>query len=130
MANGIIGVGGEIAWPKPAKPGDTLRTESEILEIIPSRSKVRLAYLGSFPLGYRAVDFRDSNGLRYPEELEDPDLNPGQVELIPRQSMPCRGGVRVVVVVPAFAGGDQSNQPVVAGVIAGFKPAAAPHVCR
>ena len=39
MANGIIGVGGEIAWPKPARPGDTLRTESEILEIIPSRSK-------------------------------------------------------------------------------------------
>jgi acyl dehydratase len=39
LANGIIGVGGEIAWPKPTRPGDTLRVESEILQIVPSRSK-------------------------------------------------------------------------------------------
>jgi acyl dehydratase len=39
LANGIIGVGGEIAWPKPTRPGDTLRVESEIIEITPSRSK-------------------------------------------------------------------------------------------
>jgi acyl dehydratase len=39
FANGIIGVGGEIAWPKPTRPGDTLRVESEIVEIVPSRSK-------------------------------------------------------------------------------------------
>jgi acyl dehydratase len=39
LANGVIGLGGEIAWPKPVRPGDTLRVESEILEILPSRSK-------------------------------------------------------------------------------------------
>jgi acyl dehydratase len=39
FANGIIGVGGEIAWPKPTRPGDTLRVESEIIQIVPSRSK-------------------------------------------------------------------------------------------
>ena len=39
LANGIIGLGGELAWPKPTRPGDTLRMESEILEITPSRSK-------------------------------------------------------------------------------------------
>jgi acyl dehydratase len=39
FANGIIGVGGEIAWPRPVRPGDTLRLESEIIEIVPSRSK-------------------------------------------------------------------------------------------
>jgi acyl dehydratase len=39
LGNGIIGLGGELAWPKPTRPGDTLRVESEILEIIPSRSK-------------------------------------------------------------------------------------------
>src|SRR5439155_27196537 len=39
FANGIIGLGGEIAWPRPTRPGDTLRVESEILEISPSRSK-------------------------------------------------------------------------------------------
>jgi acyl dehydratase len=39
FANGIVGVGGEIAWPRPTRPGDTLRLESEIVEIVPSRSK-------------------------------------------------------------------------------------------
>ena len=39
MADGIIGLGGEIRWTKPVRPGDTLRVESEILEITPSRSK-------------------------------------------------------------------------------------------
>ena len=39
LANGIIGLGGELAWPKPTRPGDALRVESEILEILPSRSK-------------------------------------------------------------------------------------------
>src|SRR5437870_6478256 len=33
FANGIIGLGGEIAWPRPTRPGGTLRVESEILEI-------------------------------------------------------------------------------------------------
>ncbi len=39
LANGLIGLGGEIAWLKPVRPGDTLRVESEIVEIVPSRSK-------------------------------------------------------------------------------------------
>ena len=39
FASGMIGLGGEIAWPKPTRPGDTLRVESEIVEIVPSRSK-------------------------------------------------------------------------------------------
>jgi acyl dehydratase len=39
LATGIIGLGGEIEWSQPVRPGDTLRVESEILEIVPSRSK-------------------------------------------------------------------------------------------
>lgn len=39
IANGIIGFGGEIAWPKPTRPGDILHLESEIVEITASRSK-------------------------------------------------------------------------------------------
>jgi acyl dehydratase len=39
FANGMIGLGGEIAWPKPTRAGDTLRVESEIIEIRRSRSK-------------------------------------------------------------------------------------------
>jgi len=39
IAGGIVGAGGEIAWRKPIRPGDTLRVESEIVEVTPSRSK-------------------------------------------------------------------------------------------
>jgi acyl dehydratase len=39
FADGIVGLGGEIAWPRPTRPGDILRVESEIVEITPSRSK-------------------------------------------------------------------------------------------
>ena len=39
LGNGIIGLGGDLTWPKPTRPGDTLHVESEILEIVPSRSK-------------------------------------------------------------------------------------------
>jgi acyl dehydratase len=39
LGNGIIGLGGDLEWPKPTHPGDTLHVESEILEIVPSRSK-------------------------------------------------------------------------------------------
>lgn len=39
IAGGLIGLGGEIDWPRPTRAGDTLHVESEILEILPSRSK-------------------------------------------------------------------------------------------
>jgi acyl dehydratase len=39
FAAGIIGLGGEISWPRPTRAGDVLRVESEIVEIVPSRSK-------------------------------------------------------------------------------------------
>lgn len=39
LADGIIGSGGEIHWPQPTRPGDVLRVESEVMEVIPSRSR-------------------------------------------------------------------------------------------
>jgi acyl dehydratase len=39
FANGIVGLGAEIAWPRPTRPGDILHVESEIVEITLSRSK-------------------------------------------------------------------------------------------
>src|SRR5579872_2592086 len=39
FATGLIGLGAEISWPRPTRAGDTLRVESEIVEIVPSRSK-------------------------------------------------------------------------------------------
>ena len=38
FADGVIGAGGELAWPRPVRPGDSLRIESEVLKITPSRS--------------------------------------------------------------------------------------------
>jgi acyl dehydratase len=39
LAGGTIGLGGEIAWPNPTRPGDVLHVESEIVDITASRSK-------------------------------------------------------------------------------------------
>ena len=39
LAGGIIGVGGDIAWPRPTRPGDVLRVISTILTVERSRSK-------------------------------------------------------------------------------------------
>lgn len=39
IRGGIIGAGGELSWPRPTRPGDTLHVENEILEVTPSRSR-------------------------------------------------------------------------------------------
>jgi acyl dehydratase len=39
LAGGILGVGGEIAWTRPVRPGDTLQVHSEVVAITPSRSR-------------------------------------------------------------------------------------------
>ena len=39
IAGGIVGLAGELSWPKPVRPGDVLHVESEVLEVTPSRSR-------------------------------------------------------------------------------------------
>ncbi|TPE49262.1 MaoC family dehydratase [Amaricoccus solimangrovi] len=39
IAGGLIGAGVEIAWPRPTRPGDSLRVVAEIIALRPSRSK-------------------------------------------------------------------------------------------
>jgi acyl dehydratase len=39
IAGGIVGIGGEMNWPGPTLPGDTLRVVSEVEEVTPSRSR-------------------------------------------------------------------------------------------
>jgi acyl dehydratase len=39
VAGGLIGAGGEINWPQPTYPGDTLHVETEIIELRASRSR-------------------------------------------------------------------------------------------
>jgi acyl dehydratase len=39
IAGGIVGLGGELSWPKPVRPGDVLHVDNEIVDVIPSRSR-------------------------------------------------------------------------------------------
>jgi len=39
-AGGIVGAGfDEFRWPRPVRPGDELRVESQVLEVRPSKSR-------------------------------------------------------------------------------------------
>lgn len=44
-AGGVIGAGVELQWPRPVRPGDVLRVESEVLEVRPSQSRPDLGML-------------------------------------------------------------------------------------
>lgn len=39
IAGGLVGLGGELSWPRPTRPGDSLRVSVEILAVTPSRSR-------------------------------------------------------------------------------------------
>jgi acyl dehydratase len=39
ISGGMIGSEVQLAWPRPTRPGDVLRVVTEVLEVIPSRSK-------------------------------------------------------------------------------------------
>jgi acyl dehydratase len=40
LAGGSVGLGvDELRWPRPVRPGDTLKLQTEIMEVRPSRSK-------------------------------------------------------------------------------------------
>lgn len=39
IAGGLIGLGGELSWPRPTFAGDTLHVETEVLEVRVSASK-------------------------------------------------------------------------------------------
>lgn len=39
IAGGVIGASGELAWPRPTRPGDMLTVETEVLDVAPSKSR-------------------------------------------------------------------------------------------
>ena len=43
LADGLIGAELQLAWPKPTRPGMRLQLFSEVVEIVPSRSKPHMA---------------------------------------------------------------------------------------
>ncbi len=45
-ANGLIGAGlDELRWPRPVRPGDELRIETEVLEIRESKSRPEIGFV-------------------------------------------------------------------------------------
>ncbi|WP_179405397.1 MaoC family dehydratase [Burkholderia guangdongensis] len=55
LANGALGAGSEIEWKMPTRPGDALHVESEVVELVPSRSR---AHLGTLVLRSRTINQR------------------------------------------------------------------------
>jgi acyl dehydratase len=39
IAGGLVGAGGEIAWPVPTRAGDILHIDAEVIAVTPSRSR-------------------------------------------------------------------------------------------
>ena len=39
LASGTVGLGADLNWLKPVRPGDTLSIETEVLEVKPSKSR-------------------------------------------------------------------------------------------
>jgi acyl dehydratase len=39
FTGGAVGLGADVSWPHPVRPGDTLQVRAEVLEILPSRSR-------------------------------------------------------------------------------------------
>lgn len=39
FAWGIVGAGGEISWPRPTRPGDTLTVHTEVVDVARSKSR-------------------------------------------------------------------------------------------
>ena len=39
IAGGLVGLGVELTWPTPTRPGDVLQVENEVVEVVPSRSR-------------------------------------------------------------------------------------------
>lgn len=56
LARGVIGTGGTISWPRPTRPGDSLRVKSRIVDIIPSRSRPDRAIVQAHSLTLNASD--------------------------------------------------------------------------
>src|SRR5271169_5810807 len=79
-------------------------------------------------LGVLGVVLGDLDAFGEADFGEEPDAVVVDVELVPGETVARADGMGVVVVVPAFASGEESDPPVVAGVVLGFEAALAPEV--
>src|SRR4051812_18316095 len=70
------------------------------------------------------------NGSGQSEELQDANTPPIEINLVPLQSMTSGSRMGVMIVMPAFAKGEQRHPPTVARILAGIKASTSPHVRR
>src|SRR5271156_377525 len=80
---------------------------------------------------FRARLFRNLSDVDLPREadlLKQPDAVPVRIDFIPLQAVARGNRMRVVIVVPAFAPGQQGDPPAVGGKVARGKAARAPGV--
>ncbi len=77
--------------------------------------------------GFADFDFAlgvgDVDGFGDAQEFQDFERDPGNVELVPGQAVAGGGGVGMVIIMPAFAEGEEGDPPVVSGIVAGFEAA-------
>src|SRR5688500_6748210 len=76
------------------------------------------------------LHFRNANVPDQSQCPEQPQGEPGDVQFPPGEAVARRDGMRVVIVVPAFAEGQQRHPPAVPRIIARLETPAAPHVGR
>src|SRR5690242_12395788 len=74
---------------------------------------------GSFAFGQGAGDAGHFYVPGYTYKTEQLDRQPGRIEFVPSQAVAGGSRMGVVVIVPAFAEGDQRDPPGVAGVVTG-----------
>jgi len=78
--------------------------------------------------GSGGIVLRDLNFLCEAELFEQPDAVVVDVELVPHEAVASAHWMGVVVVVPAFAAGEDRDPPVIAGVVFGLEAALTPEV--
>lgn len=91
-------------------------------------AEAELLHVGSGRLGVLLVELGDLDFFGEADFFEEPDAVVVDVELVPGEAVTGADGVGVVVVVPAFAAGEDGDPPVVAGVVLGLEAALAPEV--
>ena len=92
--------------------------------IFPRESPGHDGLIGALNFGnFRGVDF-----LGDADFFQRPDDVPVEINFIPGQAVARGNRMRVMIVVPAFAPGDQRDPPAIGGKIAGLKAARAPAV--
>jgi hypothetical protein len=78
--------------------------------------------------GVLGIELGDLDFFGEADFAEEPDAVVVDVELVPLEAVARADRVGVMVVVPAFAAGEESDPPVIAGVVFGFEAALAPEV--